>query len=411
VGILPASQSNDDDGDYGDETVLLTSTQVDDDWSGGHVGLFRGNQDTNTHQFDDFKVGYDNNADGDFDDVIAIDDNFGDSVTNGAISLSYDANGNLTDDGIFAYAYDAWNRLRLAKLVGASDSTTIGDYEYYGDNRRSVKAVTNQGPTVTTHDDGGDVTIRTLTDRHGRILERRDGSGQTLLQCLRGASSELVWVEKNGDPAIGDDTDPDAEVTGEDSESPTDARYFAHQDRDQQLTLWTEYGTGGTNNGRVVERVAAHAERRVYLTSDNGSGGLGAICLTSRIANVADIATRFGPDIMQDVAHPTPIGVHGFFSSPIDPLMPPVGVSGNLQNDLVGLCWDRDGECCSCVKNPEGCPFNRCCCLHDRCYCRPNGRSRLTCDREFLDCMLARAYAKLAGEPHVCGTRTCTTTA
>ena len=119
VGILPAGQSNDDDGDYGDETVLLTSTQVDNDWSGGQVGLFRGNQDTNIHQFDDFKVGYDNNADGDFDDggdVIAIDDDFGDNVTNGAISLSYDANGNLTDDGIFVYAYDAWNRLRLAKL-------------------------------------------------------------------------------------------------------------------------------------------------------------------------------------------------------------------------------------------------------------------------------------------------------
>jgi RHS repeat-associated protein len=260
----------DDDGDYGDETVLLTSTQVDDDWSGGYVGLFRGNQDTNTHQFDDFKVGYDNNADGDFDDggdVLAIDDNFGDNVTNGAISLSYDANGNLTGDGIFAYAYDAWNRLRLAKLVVGADETTIGDYEYYGDNRRGRKTVTNHGPEVVTNDGGGTV-VRFVyagwnpsgdTMSRWSIVETRDGSSQTTFQHLWGTRyiDELVWIERNGDPAIGDDTDPDIEATDEGSENPPDLRYVAHQDRNWDLRAITLRAPSGSQSGLLAARFTA----------------------------------------------------------------------------------------------------------------------------------------------------------
>jgi len=248
--------------------VLLTSTQVDDDWSGGYVGLFRGNQDTNIHQFDDFKVGYDNNADGDFDDggdVLAIDDNFGDSVTNGAISLSYDNNGNLTDDGIFAYAYDAWNRLRLAKLVVGGDETTIGDYEYYGDNRRSRKTVTNHGPEVGAND-GGDTEVRFVyagwrpsgdTMFRWSIVETRDGSNQTTFQHLWGTRyiDELIWIEKNGDPAEGDDTDPDEQM----GESTADERYFVHQDRNWNIRMTTRYDTSGASNGVALEHASVSA--------------------------------------------------------------------------------------------------------------------------------------------------------
>jgi len=228
----------DNDTSFADETELLGgTTTVDDTWSGGYVGLYRGG--TAAQQYDDFKVGYDNNDDGDFDDVgdvIAIDDDFNSNT----ITLSYDDNGNLVDDGIFAFVYDAWNRLRQARLVSGSDETVVGDYEYYGDNRRSVKIVSNHGPEVYPND-GGDTEIRFIyagwrpnADEMSRwsIVETRDGSNQALQAMLWGRQyiDELVWFENNGDPTIGDDSDPDNEDTGEDVEDPADMRYVATTD-------------------------------------------------------------------------------------------------------------------------------------------------------------------------------------
>lgn len=47
----------------------LTTTTVDDVWSGGQVGLYRGTSSTTTTlQWDNFKCGIDDNADGDIDD-------------------------------------------------------------------------------------------------------------------------------------------------------------------------------------------------------------------------------------------------------------------------------------------------------------------------------------------------------
>ncbi|MBU0639834.1 MAG: hypothetical protein KKB50_13280 [Planctomycetes bacterium] len=100
----------DDDGDYSDETTLITSAAVDDDWSAGCVGLFRYAGNQSTQQFDDVKVGYDNNADADIldaGDEIQIQDDFNSNV----MSLSFDNNGSLTDDGVYKFVYDACNRL------------------------------------------------------------------------------------------------------------------------------------------------------------------------------------------------------------------------------------------------------------------------------------------------------------
>jgi hypothetical protein len=52
--------------------------------------------------------GYDNNADGDILDAgddIQVSDDFNSAT----VSLTYDNNGNLTDDGVLRYVYDAWN--------------------------------------------------------------------------------------------------------------------------------------------------------------------------------------------------------------------------------------------------------------------------------------------------------------
>ncbi len=109
---------------------MITSTAIDDDWPAGYAGVHRGVQTAAAEQFDSFKVGYDNNADADIDDAgddVQVDDNF-DSA---AISLSYDNNGNLTEDGVFKYVYDAWNRLVIVKRIPDA-TTTIATYAYDG---------------------------------------------------------------------------------------------------------------------------------------------------------------------------------------------------------------------------------------------------------------------------------------
>ena len=389
----------DDDGDFGDETVLLTSTQVDDDWSGGYVGLFRGNQDTNIHPFDNFKVGYDTNADGDFDDVgdmIAIDDNFGDSVTNAAISLDYDANGNLTDDGIFAYAYDAWNRLRLAKLVvddgQTIHETTIGDYEYYGDTRRSRKTVTNHGPEVGAND-GGDTEVRFVyagwrpsgdTMFRWSIVETRDGSNQTTFQHLWGTQyiDELVWIEKNGDSTEANDTNPDNEATGEGSEDPVDARYVAHQDQNWNVVTLTEYDTTGTENGNT------HL-RSMFLPY----GDARSVPLSGRFTFAFH---GLGNDVetsSYQVRHRQYLTAAASFAQ-ADPLGYIDGMATHLfvrnaptrAQDPFGLECGPPNGCTLSPDDPFGFDFHGCCNAHDRCYCTC-GATKDECDSEFLDCM------------------------
>jgi hypothetical protein len=58
--------------------------------------------------YKDIKIGYDNNADDDIADAgddIAIDEPLDDDE----LSPGHDHNGNLTDDGVFKYVFDAWN--------------------------------------------------------------------------------------------------------------------------------------------------------------------------------------------------------------------------------------------------------------------------------------------------------------
>jgi RHS repeat-associated protein len=260
---------------------LEISTAVDDDWSAGYVGLYKGN-DTTVHQWDDFQVGLDNNGDGDIadagDDILVSDD-----FNSNQVSLSYDNNGNLTNDGVYKFEYDAWNRLRKAILTDGSDETTIGEYEYYGDNRRAKKTVSNRGEEVVEND-GGNTTVLFYYDNQWRILETRNGSNQTTFQHLWGTqyTDELIWLEKNGDPTESNDTNPDDQS----SESTADTRYFVHQDRNWNVVALSEYDTAGTNNGRIVERYSYTPYGSfVVLNGDSGSEELNAVSLTSTIGS------------------------------------------------------------------------------------------------------------------------------
>ncbi|MFO0839721.1 MAG: RHS repeat-associated core domain-containing protein [Phycisphaerae bacterium] len=277
---------------FGDDAASLDTTAVDDDFSAGYCGLFRSNLYADTQQFDDFKLGIDNSSprDGDFDDAgdeIVIDDNFNSTTTN----LAYDDNGNLTDDGVFKYVYDAWNRLVKVTWRIKSSPSNVAVYSYDGANRRVSKVVSNSGVEYVAND-GGNTTINFFygdslggasATRFGMttpwsIYEERNGSNQSVRQYAWGTQyvDEILWIDLNAEPAVSNDSDPD--TTGGGESAYADKRFFCSQDRNWNVVALTEYVPSGASgaSGRVVERclVIASSGSTFALDGDNGTGEL-----------------------------------------------------------------------------------------------------------------------------------------
>ncbi|TWT40548.1 hypothetical protein RAS1_42600 [Phycisphaerae bacterium RAS1] len=295
VGVPPASswpidRQDADPTRFGNDSALIDTTVVDDDWSGGYVGLFRSTLYADVQQFDDFKVGYDNNADLDIDDGgddIQIDDDF----NSGVISLTYDNNGNLTDDGIHKYAYDSWNRLILVKRIPDA-TTTLATYAYDGLMRRMSKVVANCG-TERYANDGGNTTVHFYYGACGtgfqpmggmgvspvtpwNIFETRNGSNYATRQWVWGTQyvDELVLMDVNSSPGASDsDCDPDTTPGGDG----TDARYFYHQDRNWNVVALTGHDTtySSSANGKIVERhvYTPYGDVSVYNGYSSAAGG------------------------------------------------------------------------------------------------------------------------------------------
>ena len=147
---------------------------------------------TSTPEFDNVKIGYDNNNDGDIADAgddIIWDEDFGSTST----TVSHDHAGNLIDDDDFVYIYDAWNRLVKVRASNDAD-VTIQTAEFDARGRRIKKVVTNSGDL--------DATVVYLYDgvaagaSASRIIETRDGSGNLYQQFIHGTQyiDELVMV-------------------------------------------------------------------------------------------------------------------------------------------------------------------------------------------------------------------------
>ena len=88
------------------------------------------------------------------------------------LTLVYDKNGNLTDDGTdydYDYEYDAWNR--LTAIVVRNTSTLVAEYRYNGLGQRIAEG------------DGTDTEYLIYDDRW-RLISRHDGSSAYLEETL-----------------------------------------------------------------------------------------------------------------------------------------------------------------------------------------------------------------------------------
>lgn len=127
------------------------------------------------------------------------------------IDPTYDASGNLTYDGEFAYTYDAWNRLTQATKAyrdGANGDALIEGAGYVamaydGVGRRITKTVRLGGDATGSLGDV-DTSYANYYDGQQQI-EVRDGSGNVIKQQVWGLMyiDELVQIAINDDP-IGD---------------------------------------------------------------------------------------------------------------------------------------------------------------------------------------------------------------
>jgi RHS repeat-associated protein len=95
--------------------------------------------------------------------------------TIGTTTPTYDANGNLTYDGTFTYAYDAENR-----MLSATGAATTATYAYDAQGRRKSKTVNG-------------TTTLVVTDAENReVLEYSPGAGQILSWYAYGAGTTDV---------------------------------------------------------------------------------------------------------------------------------------------------------------------------------------------------------------------------
>lgn len=173
----------------------------------------------------------------------------------GGVTRSYDANGNLTADGTYAYKYDYRNQLVEVRLV--SGGSLVATYEYDVFGRRIARAV-------------GSATTRSYYSGHD-LIEVRDGSDLVTHQLVHGSGVDDVAVA-----IVRDANDYD-----EDGNLSEYLRFSYHLDAVNSVRLITDA------SGAVVES---------YEYDEYGSATIrnptGATITSSRIGNVFMFTAR-----------------------------------------------------------------------------------------------------------------------
>lgn len=98
------------------------------------------------------------------------------------VKYSYDANGNLTDDGMYTYKYDFENR--LVKITNKFDNSIVAEFEYDALGRRTKKSTT--------------ATIVEYVYDDNRVIETYNGSNNLQHQYIYGKTNDVVsMVDKD----------------------------------------------------------------------------------------------------------------------------------------------------------------------------------------------------------------------
>lgn len=146
----------------------------------------------------------------------------------GAVSLYYDNNGNLTDDGTYDYQYDIFNRLTLAEY----NSVCIGQYYYDHGGRRIAK---DAGGTVTKYAYDG-----------AQVIAEYDGTDTLLRKFIYG-------------PGI------DEPICMIDAAGAGETRYYYHYDGLGSIIALSNI------SGTVVEKYAYDAFGTTTVIQDGGT--------------------------------------------------------------------------------------------------------------------------------------------
>lgn len=182
-------------------------------------------------------------------------------------------------DGVYQYAYDAWNRLakttKAYRDPGNPSTVSLGsvvqESEYDGFGRRIVKAVKNSADF--------DATYHYYYYSGWRLAEIRNGSDQVLKQQVWGLTyiDELVQVALNDDPA---------DVAEDDVES----FYYAMQDAHFNVLGLVDA------TGSMTERYeyTPYGERTVYFSPGRYDPDAMAPTAMSRRWTAGSVAQPYG---------------------------------------------------------------------------------------------------------------------
>lgn len=177
-----------------------------------------------------------------FNEVVRRDDGF-------SVSISYDDNGNSTDDGSLIFRWDYLNRLRSVNR--SIDGAAVASYAYDASGRRMRVVVTNSGASDRVTDFYLD---------SWQEIEERDETGQVVQQYVYGASiDEPLVFDRN--------LDGDSLTTGT-----ADQRLFYHQNTLSSVFALSSMPAVAGAQAIVVEGYFYDAYGRVTVFTPGSNG-------------------------------------------------------------------------------------------------------------------------------------------